>query len=194
VAKPYLDKAAQYATQAASKEQQARVGLAQVAFALAQDSSDAGMQLKRLIDSETTRLKASGQALDGSAPIQLAIAAMLAARHGQPQWAREALDASREMSLDRGYYDRAALWRTADCETQYISVPKDRIACLAKLIDGREYFQTHVALMLAYRADGDAANAHAQSQWLAAHRGQAVAELENEPGLIPNLLSLRQAQ
>jgi hypothetical protein len=147
-----------------------------------------------LIDSEIERLKASGQALDGSTPIHLAIAAMLAARHGQAEWARAALDASREVSLDHGYYDRAALWRTADCETQYISAPKDRIACLEKLVDGREYFQTHVALMLACRADGDAANAHAQAQWLSAHRGQAVAELENEPGLIPNLLALRQAQ
>ncbi|WIG57038.1 MAG: Adenylate cyclase [Rhodanobacteraceae bacterium] len=194
IAKPYLDKAAQYAAQAASKEQQARVGLARVALALAQNSVDAEMQLKTLIDSEIMRLKTSGQALDGSAPLHLAIAAMLAARHGQPGWARAALDASREVSLDHGYYDRAALWRTADCETQYISAPKDRIACLEKLVDGREYFQTHVALMLAYRADGDAANAHAQAQWLDAHRGQAVAELENEPGLIPNLLALRQAQ
>jgi hypothetical protein len=98
------------------------------------------------------------------------------------------------VSLDHGYYDRAALWRTADCETQYIGAPKDRIACLAKLVDGREYFQTHVALMLAYRAVGDTAEAHAQAQWLAGHRGQAVAELENEPGLIPNLLALRQVQ
>jgi putative peptide modification system cyclase len=193
VAGPYIDKAARFATQAASREQQARVELARVAFALAQKSGDAGTQLKGLIDSEIERLKASGQALDGSAPIHLAIAAMLAARHGRPEWAREALDASREASLDHGYYDRAALWRTADCETQHISAPKDRIACLARLVDGREYFQTRVALMLAYRADGDAANARAQAQWLAAHRGQAVAELENEPGLIPNLLALRQA-
>jgi putative peptide modification system cyclase len=194
VAGPYLDKAAHYATQAASREQQARVELARVALAFAQDSADAGPRLKALIDDEIGRLQASGQALDGSTPIHLAIAAMLAARHGQPKWAREALDASREVSLDHGYYDRAALWRTADCETQYIDAPKDRIACLAKLVDGREYFQTHVALMLAYRADGDAANARAQAQWLSAHRGQAIAELENEPGLIPNLLALRQAR
>jgi len=194
VAQSYFDKAAEYAAKAASKEQQARVGLARVALALAQNSADAETQLKVLIDSEIARLKTSGQALDGSTPIHLAIAAMLAARHGQPQWARAALDASREVSLDHGYYDRAALWRTADCEARYVSVPKDRIACLAKLVDGREYFQTHVALMLAYRADADTANAHAQAQWLAAHRGQAVAELENEPGLIPNLLALRQAQ
>ncbi|HKT42485.1 MAG TPA: hypothetical protein VJQ86_09045, partial [Rhodanobacteraceae bacterium] len=194
VAKSYLDKAAEYAKQASSKEQQARVELARVALALAQNSAEAGTQLKALIDSETERLKASGQALDGSSPIHLAIAAMLAARDRQPQWAREALDASRGVSLDHGYYDRAALWRTADCETQYISAPKDQIDCLVKLVDGREYFQTHVALMLAYRADGDAADARAQAEWLAAHRGQAMAELENEPGLIPNLLALRQAQ
>ena len=193
-AKPYLGKAAEYARKAASREQQARVELAQVAFALARNSDDAGTRLKALIDGEVERLKASGQALDGSAPIHLAIAAMLATRHGQPQWAREALDASREVSLDHGYYDRAALWRTADCETQYVSAPKDRIACLEKLVDGREYFQTHVALMLAYRADGDTANVRTQAQWLAAHRGQATAELENEPGLISNLLALREAQ
>jgi putative peptide modification system cyclase len=194
VAKPYLDKATRYATQASSKEQQARVTLARVALALAQGGAGAEAQLKALIDSESARLKTSGQALDGSASIHLAFAAMLAARHGQPQWARAALDASRGVSLDHGYYDRAALWRTADCETQYIGAPKDRIACLAKLVDGREYFQTHVALMLAYRAVGDTAEAHAQAQWLAGHRGQAVAELENEPGLIPNLLALRQVQ
>jgi putative peptide modification system cyclase len=193
-AKKYLDKAARIAAQTSSQQQQARIKLARVALAFAQKSHDAKAQLKALIDGEIARVKSSGPAVDDSAVIHLAFAAMLAARHGEPQWARSALDASRDMALDHGYYDRAALWRTAGCETRFIDAPKERIACLTKLIDGREYFQTHVALMLADRADGNAAAMQTQAKWLAAHRGQAVAELENEPGLIPNLLVLRELQ
>jgi hypothetical protein len=65
------------------------------------------------------------------------------------------------------------------------------VACLVSLVDGREYYQTHVALQRAYHAANETAKAGEQQQWLQAHRGQAVAELENEVALIPNLLDAR---
>ena len=179
---------------ATSQVQRARIQLSLVALAFARKSADADTQLKALIDTETARARDSGPAVDGNVAIHLALAAMLAARHGKVQWARGALDASRDVSLDRGYYDREALWHTADCETQFAAAPADLVTCLRKLVDGREFFQTHVALRLAYQAAGDAAAARAQTQWMEAHRGQAVAELESESGLIMNLLALQQAR
>lgn len=190
-ARQFLEKATAEDAKQPAPAQQARILLARTALDLVTRQSDARKELADLIAGEIKRATVPGSAADGSAAIQLALAAMLAARHGAPGLARKALDASRNLALDHGYYDRAALWHTADCETQFVSAPKDQIACLTQLIDGREYFQTHVALMLAYQADGDKADANTQSQWLAAHRGQAIAELENEPALIPNLLSLR---
>jgi hypothetical protein len=118
---------------------------------------------------------------------------MQAARSGETNLARSALDATRKQALDHGYYDRAALWRTADCETQFAKDAQKRIDCLVPLVDGREYYQTHVALLLAYQAQGEADKVQAQAAWLQKHRGQAVAELENEAALVPNLLALRAA-
>jgi hypothetical protein len=190
-ARVYLNKAAQDALQTPSKTQQARINLAETALDLATNWPNAKKELADLIKDEIDRAESAGPATDGSPAIHLALAAMLAARNNEPTLSRKALDAARDMALDHGYYDRAALWKTADCETQFAASPKDRVACLSKLLDGREYFQTHVALELAYRADHDATNERAQTRWLQTHRGQAVIELPDEPALIPNLLALR---
>ncbi|HEX5489527.1 MAG TPA: putative peptide modification system cyclase [Rhodanobacteraceae bacterium] len=189
-ARGLLDKAEAMAP-ATAKPQRARIALARAALDFSTGTTDAKLELTHIVNDESTRIAQTGPAVDGSAAIHLALAAMLAVRNDQPALARKALDSSRELALNHGYYDRAALWNTADCETQYISALKDRIACLAKLVDGHEYFQTHVALMLAYEADKDADGARQQAKWLEAHRGQAIAELENEPALIPNLLALQ---
>ncbi|HEY0232496.1 MAG TPA: hypothetical protein VGC55_14705, partial [Dokdonella sp.] len=192
-ARSALTAAAQFSAKTPSQGQRARVLLAQSAFDLATRNPDARQTLARLVDSETQRVSEQGPTVDGSASIHLALAAMQAARSGETSLARSALDSTRKQALDHGYYDRAALWRTADCETQFAKDAQKRIDCLTPLVDGREYYQTHVALLLAYQVQSDAAKQQEQTAWLQKHRGQAVAELENEAALIPNLLAVRAA-
>jgi len=188
-----LTSAAQFAAKTPSQGQRARVQLAQSALDLATRHADAKRELTELIDGETRRASEQGPTVDGSASIHLSLAAMQAARSGDTRLARSALEASRKQALDHGYYDRAALWRTADCETQFAEDAPKRIGCLAALVDGREYYQTHAALLLAYQAASNTVQAQEQATWLQHHRGQAIAELENEAALIPNLLAARSA-
>ena len=192
-ARAALDAAAQASAKTASAAQHARILLARSAFDLATGHTEAGRELDTLISGEMQRASGQVPSVDGSASIHLALAAMLAARSGEVKQARSALDAVHDLALNHGYYDRAALWRTADCETQFAGDTKKRIACLAALVDGREYYQTHVALQMAYQADKDTTRAQEQAQWLQQHRGQAIAELENEAALVPNLLAARHA-
>jgi putative peptide modification system cyclase len=189
-----LERAATLAAQAKSDGQQFRIRLGQVALAYAQADSTAEAQLQQLVRAEVKRAVDAKLIVGDQTAIQLDLAAMLATRHGDAALAREALDASRGLSLDHGYYDRAALWRTADCEVRFAADPAGRVACLQKLVDRREYSQTHVALLLAYQAQGDASGVRTQAQWLVAHRGQAIAELEEfSPALVMNLLDQRRA-
>jgi hypothetical protein len=187
-----LESAAQYSAKTPSRSQQARIGLATAAFEAATHADTASIGIGTLIDGEIARSTSKAPTNDGSAAIHLAMAAMLAVRSGSDvSKARSGLDASKAMSLDHGYYDRAALWRTAECEVRFAAKATERVACLLPLVDGREYYQTHVALLLAYRATGESGKADEQKRWLRDHRGQAVAELENEVALIPNLLDAR---
>ncbi|MEP7043756.1 MAG: putative peptide modification system cyclase [Dokdonella sp.] len=192
VARQALVSATDTSAKTASQGQHARILLARSAWQLSLDQPDAKRALGELIATESKRAREQGPSVDGSASIHLALGAMQAARAGEPKLGRAALDAVRGPALDHGYYDRGALWRSADCEVQFAADAQKRIACLTVLIDGREYYQTHVALQLAYRAANDAEHAQQQTHWLQRHRGQAVAELENEAALIPNLLALRQ--
>ncbi|MBS0381442.1 MAG: putative peptide modification system cyclase [Proteobacteria bacterium] len=177
-----------------SPELKSRLAVQRVALDLATQQPDADDALKRLVDAQRARISDAGPADDGSAAIDLALAAMLAVRHGLPKTGQNALDAARKSAQERGYYASSALWHSADCEVKFADAAKDRIACLLKLVDGREYTQTHMALMLAYQADGDGKNARAQAQWLLDHRGQAIAELPEQTALIPNLLALKAAE
>ena len=192
-ARAALDEAAAQSEKSTSPSQRARVLLARAWFdaETASDQARAARELTAYIDDEIARVSDPGPATDGSASIHLALASMLATRGGHVAQARKALDATRDRSLDHGYYDRAAPWRTADCEARHAGDVHKRIDCLRALVDGREYYQTHVALMLAFRAARDAANEAAQVRWLQQHRGQAVAEFENEVALVPNLLAAR---
>ena len=189
----YLSAAAKTAASVPGEAQRARIQLARTALDLAAKQPAAMDELRQSTTAEMHRAKAAS-AVDGSVAIHLALAAMLAARADDTRLARDALDAARAQALDHGYYDRAALWRSADCEARLAKVAKERIVCLSSLVDGREYYQTHVALMLAYEDAKDLGNARAQASWLQQHRGQAVAELENEPALIPNLIAANRAQ
>lgn len=175
-----------------SQAQHARIAVANAAFDRATRQPDAGVALSALIKAEVQRATQQGPTSEGSAAINLALAAMQAARAGDIALARSALDAVRGSALEHGYYDREALWRSADCEVRFAADAAARATCLRALVDGREYFQTHVALGSALAAADLDAEAGEQAAWLRQHRGQAVAELENEAATIPNLLALRE--
>ena len=193
-ARKHLDAAATIAAQTPSKTQQARVRLGRIALALATTPAQAGGDLSEYIKDESLRARDVQSPRDGSVAIHLALAAMLAVRGGDEHAARSGLDAARPMALDHGYYDRAALWRTADCEVKHADAAVQRAHCLKQLVDGREYYQTHAALLRAWQAAGDTSAARSEAEWLVRHRGQAIAELENEPGLLVNLAEARRAQ
>lgn len=56
--------------------------------------------------------------------------------------------------------------------------PQEAIRQLLPHLDGRERYQTRVALQQAYSDAGEADGAQAQAEWLQAHRGLAYVELE----------------
>ncbi|BDU18405.1 putative peptide modification system cyclase [Lysobacter auxotrophicus] len=56
--------------------------------------------------------------------------------------------------------------------------PQDAIKQLLPHLDGRERYQTRVALHQAYRDAGDERGAQVHAEWLQAHRGLAYVELE----------------
>lgn len=127
-ARQYLEKAAADSAKTPSQAQHARILLARSALDLATRQPDAKKELADLIAGESKRATVSGPTIDGSAAIHLALAAMLAVRNGEFELARKALDASHALALNQGYYDRAALWRTADCEARFATSRKDRVA------------------------------------------------------------------
>ncbi|HET7932353.1 MAG TPA: putative peptide modification system cyclase, partial [Rhodanobacteraceae bacterium] len=186
-----LARAAKVVEAGAKPSQRARVALAQAALDEASHQPAGGTALQTLVSEESGRATATDRMAHGDAAVNLALAAMLATRDGDVKLARIALDAAKDLALNHGFYDRAALWQTANCETTFASSVQARIACLSKLVDGREYFQTHVALWRAYSAAGDRADAARQAEWMRTHRGQAVAELPLQPATIMNLLALR---
>ncbi|MEO5625715.1 MAG: putative peptide modification system cyclase [Dokdonella sp.] len=193
-ARKYLNAAKEIAGRAPAEAQLARIQLARAALDLATHEPGAKSELAQLISGESRRAAGAGAAVDGSVAIHLALAAMLAVRADEPKLARDALEATRKQALDHGYYDRASLWRTADCEARFAKDAQKRIACLTPFVDGREFYQTHVALMLAYQAAGEVGNVRTQALWLLQHRGQAIAELENEPALIMNMFVANSVQ
>ncbi len=172
----------------------------QARFQLARLILDGAMHqpmVKRLqiyVEAERARFDADPLHVDNGPIINLELAAMLAARQGDISLARSALDAVRGVADRNDYYLRNALWRSADCEVSHADVPQARIDCLHGLVDGREYAQTHAALMRAYRLVGDVKRARAQASWLVGHRGEAVAETEGGLTLVMNMLAEHEAR
>jgi len=108
--------------------------------------------------------------------------AWLAARHGEPSLARELL-----LRLDERVRDGAnpLLERVLKVVEAAIAL-REQSANLAlerllPLVDGREPYVTHLALMEAYRAVGDPRAAREQARWLARHRGRVYAETGTGP-------------
>jgi putative peptide modification system cyclase len=163
--------------------------LARLSLRFAQSPTAADRDaLAAFIERERGRL-GSGERSDDDGPLtSLAFASMLASRAGHAGLAQTALEAAKRADDAQRYFVEQRLWSTADCIAQEVA---RRAACLQPLVDGREPFQTRVALRDALAAAGDEAGAAQQAQWMAAHRGLAVAELEGLPLQLPNVIALR---
>ena len=116
------------------------------------------------------------------AQLDAMLAAYLAARHGDGEFAREALAAARPK--DDNYPVLTRMFAVADAELRHAEgKPDETIRMLKPTIDGAELYVTHVALMEAYEATNNSKDALAEARWLAAHRGRAYAEYD--PNRVP---------
>jgi putative peptide modification system cyclase len=114
------------------------------------------------------------------------LVAYLAARAGALPVAATALDRVTAQSRGGDYPYLASLLKIVEAEKARASGDaKKSISILEPTVDGREYYLTHRALMDAYAATNDYANALRESHWLATHRGRAYAEQFGQATLNP---------
>ncbi|HEY0229847.1 MAG TPA: putative peptide modification system cyclase [Dokdonella sp.] len=105
-------------------------------------------------------------------------AAYLAAANGDTALARSALAHAGPEMRDGTYPVISRMLAVAQAETERAGGdPAEAVRLLLQQpLDGTELFVTHIALMHAYLAQGDRANALTQAQWLSSHRGRAYTE------------------
>jgi len=108
----------------------------------------------------------------------LLFAASLAAGKGDPRLAQSALAHIGPEAASGDYPVLGRMLAVAQAEIARANGrPDDAIRILLELpLDGTELCMTHVALMHAYAAKGDAKAALEQARWLASHRGRAYTE------------------
>jgi len=176
---------------AASANQKAQVALARIGLTIARNEGDAIKRLRALVADELRRLRAADGPLDRDAYVHLAQAALLALRMGDPGLARQALEESPPDAKAVSIAVVAKTRATAECLLAHADSAPTRVTCLKALVDGREYFQTHVALWNSLREADDKAGAAREAAWLKANRGRAVAEGATQLFIVQNLLDLR---
>ncbi|MEO7326141.1 MAG: putative peptide modification system cyclase, partial [Dokdonella sp.] len=107
----------------------------------------------------------------------LLFAAYLAAHAGEIDLAKSALSGRALSSRSGDYPYLSSLSTVIEAELARANgQPQRAIALLKPHIDGSEYYFSHRVLMDAYAAQSDYANALAEAQWLAKHRGRAYVE------------------
>jgi len=189
VARAAADAAAQTADRAKLETSRQRARLAALSLAFAAGDAAAPAALKDYVGEELRRVEASSDTYDLSPYTHLSLAAMLALRHGDHALAERILGALQAKAETGGYFSLEQPYRIAACESGIERDAAKAVSCLEGLLSDRAYFQTRVALLRAYRAAGNDAQALATADWLARHRGNATAEFLAEfSGQVPNLL------
>jgi len=176
-----------------SRGQSARLQLQRIAMLLARGDDAAGPAIERLLALQQQRLQDSDPRLHRGLLLQTAFIASLAVRHGHAVAAAKAMALAERIGELPGHYVEPAFLRIARCETRHADHPPLRVECLRQLIDGREFYQAHVALADAMLAAGHFRDALEQTDWLLGQRGAAVAELEDWPLQLPNLVDANRA-
>ncbi|MGH8173091.1 MAG: putative peptide modification system cyclase, partial [Rhodanobacteraceae bacterium] len=148
------------------------------------------------------RAAASENADFDDAQFHVLLAAYLTARQGDARSAASLLAAADPKTRDAAAYPMLyGMRRVADAEiARAASHPDQAIAILKPLLNGRELYVAHIALMDAYADAGDNAAALDTARWLATHRGRAFTEYGSEWVLVPfdvaqsNIAILRAAE
>jgi hypothetical protein len=81
-----------------------------------------------------------------------------------------------------------------ECLIEDRSKPTHRASCLQAQIDGNEYFLIHALLMQAHLTNGEKVEARRHADWLVAHRGQALIEMQKYEPQMFNVAALNQAE
>jgi hypothetical protein len=109
------------------------------------------------------------------------LSAYLAARQGDATLANESLAGAGAQTRDANYPVLDNMRRVAEAEAARArGHAEDAVRILKPLINGRELYVTHVALMDASADAHDAATALEEAHWLIAHRGRAFTEYGTE--------------
>lgn len=121
----------------------------------------------------------------------LLFAAYLAAHTGATDLARSVMDNVAPITRSGDYPYLASLGIVVDAElARAVGQPERSIALLKPGMNGSEYYFSHRVLMDAYAAQGQYAEALAESKWLARHRGRAYVEQFGQASLQPFNVSL----
>ncbi|HEY0179768.1 MAG TPA: putative peptide modification system cyclase, partial [Dokdonella sp.] len=155
--------------------------------AIAGDAADAARRLQRFVRDETAAFREERHLDRAEAAFHLLFAAYLAAAKGDAALAGSALDAIDADAVDADHPVHNRMLAVAKAELACaVGTPDEAIRGLrAQPLDGNELLLTHVALMDAYAAAGDAAAAREQADWLAQRRGRAYAEPNSDWVLRP---------
>lgn len=167
--------------------------LLQQATLMAQlDVEDLPQELASQAAAERARMAMAAANFDRSPLLHLGLVAMLAQRHGDTALAQSLLIEIRPQATDEVSPPAARLWRSIACEVEQTDAAA-RAACLQALYDGKELAQTHFAALLALRAAQRNEDALKEADWLLAHRGRALGELQKLDLQFLNLVALNEA-
>jgi putative peptide modification system cyclase len=172
----------------------ARLDLARLAILSRSDPAAMKALLARYVAEQKPRVAAWQATYDASSISHLLLAGLIAARNGEAALAQQALDATREHSLESGYYEREVLWRALHAELALAKgdLPTAR-ADLSGLSDKRAFFQGKVTRLRVLRALRDPA-AESFASELCGGRGQALSEwVFGFSALVPNLMDANDA-
>jgi putative peptide modification system cyclase len=135
-------------------------------------------QLGNFLKGEVAALEKEVHIERSETMFRVLFAAYLAASNGDVALARSGVARAGPEMRDGTYPVIARVLAAAEAEIQRASGnPGEAVRLLLQQpLDGTELFVTHVALMRAYLAQGDRANALSQAQWLSGHRGRAYSE------------------
>jgi len=130
------------------------------------------------------------------AAFPLAVAGWLAARHGDSETARAALEQVHAAPGSREDHVVAGMAMVLEAELLLQSgAPGTAIAKLLPMHDGSELYFSHAVLLRAYLQAKDFAAANKEGQWLLRERGRAYAEWNswdswNAPNIVESNLAM----
>jgi hypothetical protein len=129
-----------------------------------------------LLRSEGRRLQEAGRTRDDSAANHLLIAAVLAARAGEPALARAALEPARAFAEHSGFPDREAWLAAAEAEVALAEGEPGRALEAIRPAMAIDLYYAHVLMLRAHLAGGALDAALAEAEWLENHRGHMLGE------------------